>query len=279
MKAVQKTICLSELVYMMILVIATDRLSVSVLFQLLSLSLGNCNTASLDVTLTLDIILSQITSQLQTDAAAVLLLNGTTNVLKYIVSTGFRSDALKYTQLKLGEGNAGRAALERRILTVPNLRENLAGFSKSNLFPEEDFISYFAVPLIVKGKVKGVLELFHRSYFDPDPNWYEFLEAIAAQGAIAMDNSAMFDDLQKSNIELSRAYDSTLEGWAHALDMRDKETEGHSQRVTEMTVQIAREFKIDDKEIIHLRRGALLHDIGKMAIPDYNTAEAWKTDG
>jgi putative nucleotidyltransferase with HDIG domain len=198
----------------------------------------------------------------------VLLLNPTTQALKCIISTGFRSDALQYTQLKLGEGNAGRAALERRILTVPNLRENLDGFSKSELFPEENFISYFAVPLIVKGQVKGILELFHRSYFDPDPNWYEFLETIAAQSAIAMDNSALFNDLQKSNIELSRAYDTTLEGWAHALDMRDKETEGHSRRVTEMTAQIAREYNIKDEEMLHLRRGALLHDIGKMAIPD-----------
>jgi HD-GYP domain-containing protein (c-di-GMP phosphodiesterase class II) len=231
-------------------------------------SIDKAITASLDVTLTLDIILSQITLELKIDAAAVLLLNPTTQVLKCIISTGFQSDALQHTQLKLGEGNAGRAALERRILTVPNLRENLDSFSKSELFPDENFISYFAVPLIVKGQVKGILELFHRSYFDPDPNWYEFLEAIAAQSAIAMDNSALFNDLQKSNIELSRAYDTTLEGWAHALDMRDKETEGHSRRVTEMTAQIAQEYYIKDEEMLHLKRGALLHDIGKMAIPD-----------
>ncbi len=77
------------------------------------------------------------------------------------------------------------------------------------------------------------------------------------------------ESLQHLNIELSLAYDKTIEGWSKALDMRDKETEGHSQRVTEMTVCIALTFGIKkDEELIHIRRGALLHDIGKMGIPD-----------
>jgi putative nucleotidyltransferase with HDIG domain len=64
------------------------------------------------------------------------------------------------------------------------------------------------------------------------------------------------------------AYDTTLEGWSRALDLRDKETEGHTQRVTEMTLQLARAMGITDEELIHIRRGALLHDIGKMGVPD-----------
>ena len=68
--------------------------------------------------------------------------------------------------------------------------------------------------------------------------------------------------------ELAEAYDTTLEGWAHALELRDKETEGHSRRVTETTLKIARALEIPEEEIVHIHRGALLHDIGKMAIPD-----------
>ena len=64
------------------------------------------------------------------------------------------------------------------------------------------------------------------------------------------------------------AYDLTLEGWARALEMRDKETEGHSRRVTELTMKIGRQMAFSEEELIHVRRGALLHDIGKMAIPD-----------
>ena len=69
-------------------------------------------------------------------------------------------------------------------------------------------------------------------------------------------------------IELTNAYDETIAGWARALDLRDKETEGHSQRVTENTVRLARAMGISEREIVHVRRGALLHDIGKVGIPD-----------
>jgi putative nucleotidyltransferase with HDIG domain/PAS domain S-box-containing protein len=70
--------------------------------------------------------------------------------------------------------------------------------------------------------------------------------------------------------ELAEAYDVTLEGWAKALELRDKETEGHSRRVTETTLAVARAMGIaDEEELEHIRRGAILHDIGKMGIPDH----------
>jgi len=67
---------------------------------------------------------------------------------------------------------------------------------------------------------------------------------------------------------LTVAYDHTIEGWSAALDLRDKETEGHSQRVTEMTLQLAEAVGFSAEELVHVRHGALLHDIGKMGIPD-----------
>jgi len=74
--------------------------------------------------------------------------------------------------------------------------------------------------------------------------------------------------LQKAHEDLQEAYDKTIEGWVLALDLRDRETEGHTQRVTEVTVQLARALERTQEEILHIRRGALLHDIGKMGIPD-----------
>ena len=74
--------------------------------------------------------------------------------------------------------------------------------------------------------------------------------------------------MQRANDELSQAYDSTIEGWSHALDLRDKETEGHTQRVTKMTLELARAMGLNDNELVHFRRGAVLHDIGKMGVPD-----------
>ena len=72
----------------------------------------------------------------------------------------------------------------------------------------------------------------------------------------------------QSERELTMAYDATLEGWSRALEIRDKETQGHSKRVTDMTISLATAMGIPDDEIVHIRRGTLLHDIGKMGIPD-----------
>ena len=75
--------------------------------------------------------------------------------------------------------------------------------------------------------------------------------------------------LRRSNTELRLAYDTTIEGWARALELRDKETEGHTRRVTDMTVRLAKVVGIDEETLVHIRRGALLHDIGKMGVPDH----------
>jgi len=69
-------------------------------------------------------------------------------------------------------------------------------------------------------------------------------------------------------MELGLAYDVTLEGWSRAMDLRDRETEGHTQRVAEMTVLVAQALGLSNIEIVNARRGALLHDMGKLGIPD-----------
>jgi putative nucleotidyltransferase with HDIG domain len=133
---------------------------------------------------------------------------------------------------------------------------------------EEKLISYVGVPLISKGDLKGVLEVFHRSPLLLDQEWIEFLENLANQAAIAIDNAALFENLQLSNVELSRAYEDTIEGWSRALDMRDHETEGHTRRVADAAVKLAQACGVNQSDLLHIRRGALLHDIGKVGIPD-----------
>ncbi len=225
-------------------------------------------TSSLDLRVTLNVLLDHVTTQLKTDAATVLLLNPYSQTLEYAASRGFRSRAIQNTRLRIGEGHAGRAALERRVISIPDVMKSNDPCLRSGILTNDIFISHHAAPLIVKGQVKGVLEVFHRSPLEPDPEWLEFFESLASQAAIAIDNASLFDELQRSNIELSLAYDTTLEGWSRALDMRDKETEGHTIRVAEMTVKLARAMGISEQDIVHIRRGALLHDIGKMAISD-----------
>jgi putative nucleotidyltransferase with HDIG domain len=85
--------------------------------------------------------------------------------------------------------------------------------------------------------------------------------------ALAHSFNRMIESLHRSNQELMAAYDTTIEGWSKALEMYDRETEGHTQRVTDMTLALARKMGINGQELVHIRRGALLHDIGKMGVP------------
>jgi putative nucleotidyltransferase with HDIG domain len=225
-------------------------------------------SGSLDLSLTLSIVLEQVATQLNVDAAAVLLLNPHTQTLEYTAVHGFRSNAIKHSHLSLGEGLAGHTALEQRLVSVHDLRTEKEEFVHSDLLAGEDFVSYHGVPLIIKGQVKGVLEVFLRSHRTVDDEWLNFLVTMAGQVGIALDNASLYIDLQRSNTDLFNAFDSTINGWSHALDLRDKETEGHTMRVTEMAERFARALGIDEAEIVHIRRGALLHDIGKMGVPD-----------
>ena len=225
-------------------------------------------SSSFDLPFTLKIFIEHVVTELKVDAANVLLLNPHTKMLEYAASQGFRTNVLKHHHMRIGEGYAGNAALENQILGIPNLQVEDNFFVRLGLFKKEDFIAYYAVPLVTKEHVKGVLEIFHRSPLEPDDEWFEFLDSLALQAAIAIDNNSLFHDLERANMDLFIAYDSTIEGWSRALDYRDKETEGHSQRVTEMTLRIVREMGMNEEEVVHVRRGALLHDIGKMGIPD-----------
>jgi PAS domain S-box-containing protein len=108
------------------------------------------------------------------------------------------------------------------------------------------------------------LETTARLFFDENKQRHEF----QASSRDINERKKSQEDLQKAHADLQEAYDKTIEGWVLALDLRDRETEGHTQRVTEITVKLARLLGFDDEEIVHIRRGALLHDMGKMGIPD-----------
>jgi PAS domain S-box-containing protein len=224
-------------------------------------------TTNFDLHLIFNLLLDQGLPQLGVDAAAILLLNPHLQILEYAAGRGFWGDAIARNRVALGESLAGLAALERRSLHIPDLSILDAAGAGQGL-EGEGFISAYIIPLIIKGAVKGVLEVFNRSPFTPKADWKDFAEMIAEQAAIAIDNIALFEDLQRSHTNLALAYDITLEGWSRALDLRDRETEGHTKRVTELTLRLSRAMEMSEPELAHIRRGAILHDIGKMAIPD-----------
>jgi putative nucleotidyltransferase with HDIG domain len=224
--------------------------------------------SNFDLNLSLSEILNHVTKELGVDAADILLLNPNSLMLEFGAAHGFRTTAIRKGQARLGESYAGRAALERQLVQIPNLKDETDKVFQTTHLAGEDFVCYFGMPLIAKGQVKGVLEIYHRSALEPDAEWLNFMNSLAGQAAIAIENSTLFENLQRSNSELGLAYDATIEGWSHALDLRDKETEGHTQRVTKLTLKLARLLGLSEAELVQVRWGALLHDIGEMGIPD-----------
>lgn len=225
-------------------------------------------SGSVDLELTMEVLISQLIKSLDMDAACVLVYNPDKNTLDYLSGRGFRTKSLRHTSLRIGEGLAGKAAQDRKLVHIPDLREEHTSLERSPLLGKENFITYLSHPLVAKGELVGVLEVFHREQVDPDSEWINFLDALARVAGIAIDRLNLFNDLSRSNMELQQAYDETIEGWAMAIEMRDYGTSEHSRRVVALAMNLARKLGIRGEELTHLRRGALLHDIGKMAIPD-----------
>jgi PAS domain S-box-containing protein len=198
--------------------------------------------ANFDLKLSLSEILIHVLAELKVDAADILILNPSLQVLEYGADSGFRTKLIQKSEVRLGEGYAGRVALNRKLMRVRDLGEDLDHSFLTTSLNEEGFVCYFGIPLITKGQVKGVLEVFNRSPLEPDEEWFDFFTTLAGQTAIALENAMLFESQQRSNQELALAYDATIEGWSRALDLRDKETEGHSQRVTKMAVKLARKL-------------------------------------
>ncbi len=226
-------------------------------------------TTNIDLQIPLYLLLEQATEELGVDAADVLLYDQENQQLFFVAGRGFQTDALRYTKLDLGQGLAGKAAETLKVIHIKDLRTESTSLRKAPLLPNEDFIAYFGVPLISKGKIQGVLELFHRTTLEPDDDWLNFLNTLTSETAIAVDNAQLFRDLEKSNLDLAVAYETTLEGWAKTLELRDRETEGHSQRVLDLTTRLSRKLGVGEEDLIHIQRGAVLHDIGKMGVPDH----------
>lgn len=130
-------------------------------------------------------------------------------------------------------------------------------------------VSILYFPLLLKENATGVFIVGTtdkvRKFTN---NEIELCYVLSNQVALAIANARLYQEAQRATMELSRAYDATLKGWSRVLDIRDHVTDEHTQRVGALTVALAGKMGIPETELGHILRGALLHDIGKMAIPD-----------
>ena len=222
---------------------------------------------STDLRGTVGVLVSHAVHHLGVDAADVLVYDAATQRLVHAGGRGFRGRGMENAILRLEDTPAGKAVNEKSILRISTPRAADA-FAKLPDLANEDFVAYVAAPLVANDQVQGVLELWHREKLDSNATWLNALEQTAEKGAIALGNVLRVRRLQRSTIELAQAYDATIDAWSQALELRDYEPKGHTLRVTEMAVDFARLLGLGEIELANIRRGARLHDMGKMGIPD-----------
>jgi putative nucleotidyltransferase with HDIG domain len=225
--------------------------------------------ANLDLRFTLNILLDQVIHRLNLDAADVWLYHEQSGRLSYGGGYGFRGLNIRTAPLQLEYSLPGLVAKNGSPLFIPDLRKSNISIRHTVPLEEEGFIAYYGLPLISRRRLHGVLELFHRKPLILSSDQKEFLESLVSTTAIAIDNARLIEDLKRTNAELVQAYDETILGSSLSLEMRDSSTENHTRRVTEMTVRLAQAMGITGEDLTQIRRGAILHDIGKMAIPDH----------
>jgi putative nucleotidyltransferase with HDIG domain len=216
----------------------------------------------------LTILLDSIASKLCVDAVALYQFDPGQWGFALAASYGFYMLELLPEFLRLEEVRDQQALFGNSSI----LLEDPLGFLPYPIFQKlqrsEKFKAYFAAPFKAKKGAMGMLEVYSRTTLTPDAAWYDRFKTLAGQVSIALENPTLLEEKPSGNGGLVSAYDATLEGWARALELRDKATSGHTLRVTELALRLGLALGLKEADLFDLRLGAQLHDIGKMGIPD-----------
>ena len=223
---------------------------------------------NLDLEITQDIFLSQTFDLLNVDAARLLRYDAKSQMMTFLSGRGFSTGGFMEPNIFDPLSDTGKKLLQMTSILVNDVDKDPVPRKLLQILEREGYKAVFLSPMFVNQELQGLLEVFQKKPFYPDDDWIDFFETLAGQGAIMINQAALWKNLQQSNSELRIAYDETLKGWSDALDLRDHETENHTQRVIELTLRLADMMGLSGEELINIRRGALLHDIGKMGVPD-----------
>jgi PAS domain S-box-containing protein len=214
------------------------------------------------------IILNAIKNALKVDAVNILTESVPGYLLPY-ASCGFNLAQILPISTQIGFPevdetlNKGAPLVINRIVTG-----ELSHWLTSRFSGFVPYRFYAAAPMEVEGQRIGILEVFSHKSCTPSDEWQEFFRILATQTAIALNHDRMIQDIRRANEELRQAYRATIEGWSATLELRDKETQGHSDRMLELSEKLGRRMGLNEKQLQDLQYGVLLHDIGKMAVPD-----------
>ena len=176
--------------------------------------------------------------------------------------------SIDYHDQVLGSGPTGTAIREERCIICQDIATDPRMTPWRELALSRGYRSSAAVPIREHGRVVGALTVYADEVNGFDAENESLLDQIGQDVSFALDSILAEAERKRAENNLEEAYDTTLEGWAKALELRDKETEGHSRRVTETTLAVASAMGFSAEALVHIRRGSILHDIGKMGIPD-----------
>jgi PAS domain S-box-containing protein len=233
--------------------------------------------ASTDIRTVMGVALTQVVTHMQADSACVYRYLPAAQQFTLLAVQGSYPPEADSSADESASGSAsavpadwlaGRVVRENRLVELLDLTSPAARGRQPAELLRSGYQAYIGVPLEVRGEINGVLEVFYRAPQEENRDRGAFLAALAQQTAIAIDAKTLFANLQSANLQLLAAYDSSIFSIAQALDLRDHETEGHSRRVAAGAETLARAMGMAEADLVHLRRGALLHDFGKLAVPD-----------
>ena len=231
----------------------------------------------------LDQTIKMVSDVLQVEYAALALVVPGGKMYSMKTDLGFPSKKTREAvEIPLTGNSAIAQSIRAKIpVIIPdiNLEKRLKTYiANQNI----KLTSSLIVPMLMGEEALGSIAVYSQSPRQWGEDEIRLLSLLANQTAIAIENTRLLEaehtarkhaeilhlqTIQQAQ-DLTLAYDTTIEGWSRALDLRDKETEEHTLRVTNLTLQLAQAFDISHVELKHIRHGALLHDIGKMGIPD-----------
>jgi HD-GYP domain-containing protein (c-di-GMP phosphodiesterase class II) len=217
---------------------------------------------TLEIDRLIPLVLHEVNKALDAEAQSLWLLNPESNLLECRFATGPGAEAIKRVRVPLGQGIVGASVAHQEAIIIEDGQADARVFRAADEQTGYVTHSLVCVPLVRQGQAIGAIEAVNkrdRLPFTHDD--LELLRSIADSAALAIENARLY-------AELAASYDSTLEALAAAVDLRDRETEGHSRRVVAYTARLARERGLSQSEIAEICRGALIHDIGKIGVPD-----------
>jgi HD-GYP domain-containing protein (c-di-GMP phosphodiesterase class II) len=217
---------------------------------------------TLDTDVLIPLILEEVNKAIQAEAQSLWLLDSETDLIVCHFATGPGGEAIKKVTVPLGLGIVGSSVASQTAIMIEDAQSDERVFRAAD--QQTGFVtrSLLCVPLVRQGKSIGAIEALNKHgsgrFGQAD---LELLRNIADSAALSIENARLY-------AELAASYDGTLDALTAALDLREPETEGHSRRVVEYTARLAHQMGLAEPEIRSICRGALIHDIGKIGVPD-----------